>query len=111
MPTLGDIFQARFPFVEDVTQFKERPVFVWKVSADGKKVLASKITGTIRSSSWEVVLQPGQHSGLAKKCVVCVDETRYIQMDSLLYIRGSLNPFEVSVVKERYRSYLERYGK
>jgi hypothetical protein len=36
---LGDIYQAKFPFEEDESRYKERAVFVWRVHNNQNEVL------------------------------------------------------------------------
>lgn len=102
----GDIYQASFPFEEDETQTKDRAVFVWGMHSNQQEVLVSKITGSIRGSKWEVLLQPSEASGLTKPCVVCVDQTKYIPVSVFLFPRGTLNVFQIAEISTFLKEYL-----
>lgn len=104
----GDIYQASFPYEEDEEQSKDRTVFVWQVHDNGREVLVSKVTGAIGKSKWEVPLGPTRDNGLTKPSVVRLDKTRYIPVEAFLFPRGTLSPFELAFVEERFREYMNR---
>jgi hypothetical protein len=108
--SLGDIYQAKFPFEEDQRQYKERAVFVWRLHDNKQEVLASKITGSMGRSRWELVLQPSSHSGLTKICVVRVDQTKYLPISFFIYPRGTLNVFELAAIKNLFMEYANQFG-
>lgn len=103
----GAVFYADFPFEEDLSKSKIRTVLVWEPHTDGTMVLASKITGVIRSIRWEVLLNPGTHNGLKKQCVIRVDQTKYLPISAFsLPALGSLNPFEILEAELRLKEYI-----
>jgi hypothetical protein len=101
----GDIFQARFPFEEDISKFKERPVFIWRIHGNKPVVLVSKITGSAGRSKWEIALRPSTRNGLVKPCVIRIDQTKYIPISSILFQRGVLGPFEISAAQKLFMKY------
>jgi len=102
----GDVFYASFPFEENSGSSKLRTVFVWGTHPNGQEILVSKVTSVIRGIKWEVPLMPGVHSGIKKQCVIRVDQTRYLPISAFcIPVLGTLNPFEIMAVEERFKEY------
>jgi hypothetical protein len=87
---------------------KERAVFVWRVHDNRREVLSSKITGSVGRNKWEFILMPGLFNGIAKRCVVCVDQTKYIPITSFIYPRETLNAFEIAAIKKLFEEYVSQ---
>lgn len=49
-----EVWFANFPFVEDETQFKDRPVIVLEVDDETCKVLSMKVTSSAPCSEFEI---------------------------------------------------------
>jgi hypothetical protein len=95
----GDILRVMFSGRVD-GQAKARPVLYWlQDSADPQRILVSGIFGTPSDRSWEQKLFPSTQNGLTKECVIRIDDTRYIRIDNVLSVLGSLNKFEFEVVR------------
>ena len=87
-------------------QTKLRPALFWLEDAnDPNRILVSGIFGTATQRRWECRLSPNQYNGLAKECFIRIDETQYIDINSVIKILGSLDPIAFALIKERMQAY------
>jgi hypothetical protein len=72
---------------------------------DPNRILVSGIFGTATQSKWENRLSPHHNNGLTKECFVRIDETQYIDINSVIKILGSLDSMAFILLKERMKEY------
>ena len=72
---------------------------------DPRRILVSGIFGTATQRQWECRLYPNQYNGLTKECFVRIDDTRYIDTDTVLETRGSLDTITFGLVKKLMEEY------
>ena len=101
----GDILQVALSGRVD-GETKIRPTLFWLEDINNpSRILISGIFGTATHSKWECRLLPNPYNGLTKECFVRINETRYIDANSVIKTLGSLDSMAFTLIKERMKEY------
>ena len=102
----GEIVEAAFPY-EESSEEKVRPVLVLKDC--GNEILAMKITSKHKGREWDVEIPLDSFNGLTRPSVVQADRCERIPKSKLSAIipRGTINPLQLEIVKQRLKDYIE----
>lgn len=109
-----EIWFADFPFEEDKTKVKKRPVVVLEISDDFIEILGVKVTSKpARSvgrsktiSEYEVALFYWQEEGLDRPSIVRIDKMQTIQTSYLHYKIGNLHRHDWYNIKTKAKKYM-----
>ena len=102
----GEIVEASFPY-EDSEEEKVRPVLV--IKDYGEEMLVMKITSQHKGRKWNIEIPAGGFSGLTKASVIQADRCVKISKSKLNVVipRGTINPLQLEIVKQRLFEYLK----
>ncbi len=101
----GEIVELMFPFQEIVGK-KVRPALIIKDYGDTIAVL--KITSKHKGRKWDIELPKDAFNGLTVDSVVQADSYIEISKAEIIQItpRGTINPLQIAIVKQKVQEYL-----
>ena len=102
-----EVWFAEFPFQEDETQSKDRPVIVLDVDDEKCSVLSLKVTSTPPYSEFEIELFDWQKIPLHHKSTADVSSARLILKKDFRRKLGRLSENDWQNVINLYAQYLE----
>lgn len=102
-----EVWFADFPFIDDPTQSKDRPVIVLQVDEAGCRVLSMKITSRPPYSEFEIELADWAKIPLSHKSTADAASVRYITKDSFRKRIGQLSDADWETILMIYDFYLE----
>ena len=87
----SDVWYAKFPFEENPTNFKERPVVMMGIRDGAALALATMVTTHAPRDYFDVVLHDYIAAGLHKPSVARVSRTLVIPEDNFIHYIGTLS--------------------
>ena len=105
-----EVWFAEFPFNEDKTQSKDRPVIVLAVDDESAKILSMKVTSTPPQSEYEIELFDWSKIPLHHKSTA--DASRVLRIPKRRFRRkiGKLSDDDWDNVTDLYTRYLQSTG-
>jgi mRNA interferase MazF len=103
----GEVWFVRFPFEEDPTQFKARPVIVMESSAGRVFVLSLMVTTHAPRDRFDVLLSDYSAAGLHKPSVVRTSRSMEIRVEDFLHYIGTLTDRDFLRVSDTFTAFLE----
>ena len=101
-----DVWFAEFPFADDPSQSKDRPVIVLDVDDDTCKVLSMKITSSPPRSEFEIELFDWAEIPLNHKSTADASSVRFVAKDDFRRKIGRLSDDDWQNVTDLYAQYL-----
>lgn len=101
-----DVWFAEFPFADDPSQSKDRPVIVLDVDDDTCKVLSMKITSSSPRSEFEIELFDWAEIPLNHKSTADASSVRFVAKDDFRRKIGRLSDDDWQNVTDLYAQYL-----
>ncbi len=105
MIKVWQIWFASFPFEEDPSVTKNRPVIVLNV--EPLEVLSVKLTTQRARDAYDVPLQHNEYAGLHKPSVARVSKTMILTPDKFIKLIGELHDEDKAAILEAYARYIE----
>ena len=105
-----EVWFAEFPFSEDETQSKDRPVIVLDVDDDEARVLSVKVTSAEPRSEFDIELFDWNKIPLHHKSTADVSSTRFILKEDFRRRIGKLSDADWENVTDLYAGYLRANG-
>ncbi len=105
-----EVWFADFPFLEDSTKSKDRPVIVLDVDEDTCKVLSMKVTSTSPRSEFEIELFDWEKIPLHHKSTADASAVQILSKEQFRVRIGKLSDDDWSNVTDLYMRYLKSIG-
>lgn len=105
-----EVWYAEFPFEEDETKSKERPVIVLDVDEETCKVLSMKVTSSAPYSEFEIELFDWEKIPLAHKSTAVASAVLKIPKEVFRRKIGVLSDDDWDNVTDLYVRYLKSIG-
>ena len=105
-----EVWFAEFPFAEDETQSKERPVIVLTVDDESCRVLSMKITSSRPRDEFEIELFDWNKIPLHHKSTAVASAVKSILKDKFRRKIGRLSDDDWDNVTDLYFRYLKSIG-
>ena len=105
-----EVWFAEFPFEEDETQSKDRPVIVMDVDDDTCKVLSMKVTSRKPFSEFEIEIFDWNEIPLKHKSTADASSVQAISKDRFRRKIGRLSDADWNNVTDLYVYYLKSIG-
>ena len=101
-----EVWFAEFPYLEDETQSKDRPVIVLHVDDDGARVLSMKVTSSAPYSEFEIELFDWEKIPLHHKSTADAASVRFVLKQDFRRKIGKLSDDDWANVTELYKRYI-----
>lgn len=105
-----EVWFANFPFAEDETQFKDRPVIVLEVDDETCKVLSMKVTSSAPYSEFEIEIFDWEQIPLKNKSTADASSVKFILKSDFRRRIGKLSDDDWDNVTNLYIRYLKSIG-
>lgn len=105
-----EVWFAEFPFADDETKFKDRPVIVLDVDDNTCEVLSMKITSTPPYSEFEMILFDWNQIPLQHESTANASEVKVISKSRFRRKIGRLSDSDWDNVTDLYHRYLKSQG-
>ena len=102
-----EVWFAEFPFAEDPTRSKDRPVIVLRVDENSCAVLSMKVTSTPPYSEFEIEIFDWADVPLSHKSTADAASVRYVAKDAFRRKIGRLSDADWENVLQLYESFLQ----
>ena len=103
---VGDVWYAHFPFADDPTQSKSRPVIVIDLSDDVATVLSIMVTTHAPRDYYDIRVHDYQSAGLHKPSVARISQTREIPESYFEYQIGTLTLRDFQAISDRFAEFI-----
>lgn len=105
---IWEIWFAKFPFEEDPSIEKERPVIILNV--DPLEVLSVKVTShNVRNKDeYDIAIEHWQEAGLRKPSVARISKVMFLDNNKFEYKIGTLHEDDQTSIFAKYREYIEK---
>lgn len=102
-----EIWFADFPFEEDKTKTKHRPVII--LSVEPLEVLSVKVTShEVRNTDrFDIPIQHWREAGLNKPSIARISKTMFLDKNNFKYKIGTLHEEDKVSIFTKYAEYLE----
>lgn len=105
-----EVWFAEFPFREDETKFKERPVIVLEVDDEQCKVLSMKVTSTPPRSEFEIDLFDWEKIPLHHQSTADASSVRFVLKRRFRRKIGRLSDDDWDNVTDLYMRFIKSTG-
>lgn len=99
------VWYANFPFEEDRTQAKDRPVLILDVNKEKVLILAMKITSTKPRNLVDFVLEDWSDIPLDHESTICPTQVRTIPITRLRRLAGHISEQDWQKAVARFMAY------
>lgn len=106
-----EVWHAKFPYEEDISIEKERPVIILNV--DTLECLSVKVTShKIRNTDqFDTPIKYWKEAGLNKPSIARVSKVMNLSKDKFINKKGILHKDDIITISEQYKERIARYRK
>lgn len=105
------VWYAKFPYEDDPTQSKDRPVLVLAVDRENVMVAVMKITSTPPRNSIDFSLQDWSDIPIDHESTLCPTQVRAIKINSLRRLAGEISERDWNEALTRLAAYRKNQSK
>ena len=103
----GEVWFADFPFEEDLSKSKKRPVIVLQDDGKEAKVLAIKVTSReYQRDEYDVILLYWQKAKLRISSIARTSKYFYLDRSKFIYKIGDLHQDDLDLVKTKFMEFV-----